>query len=82
MVRRKIEEILALLRRATVEDPYDNRYVREVCIDCGKIIDYWHDEEHYGHITVATNDEHDGIGEWIDALEWVLREMEREEAGK
>jgi uncharacterized Zn ribbon protein len=66
----KLEKLLQQLRKA--QELYDYRKgAVYFCIDCMKT--YSDDElkEHLNHRTTFTDVDHDGIGEWISALEWV-----------
>jgi len=71
----EIRKLLEVLEEA--DKLYERRYPDivkvEVCVDCCKIIsdedDCWR-----RHRTIVTNIDHDGVGEWIRTLKWVLGE--------
>jgi uncharacterized OB-fold protein len=44
------------------------------CVDCGRVFNPSKELAlHEGHTTTFTDVDHDGIGEWITALEWIKR---------
>ena len=76
-IRRKIEfleDVLEELERR-------GAWMVHVCIDCEKVdfghkyFDTWECERR-GHKVIFTDVSHNGIGEWISCLKWVLEKME------
>jgi hypothetical protein len=70
-----IKELLARLKDA--EKFYEDNFPKvgqvDFCIDCMKIYDSTKEyKDHSLHTTTFTDFEHDGIGEWIKALEKIM----------
>jgi uncharacterized protein (DUF983 family) len=70
----KLEKLLKALREAG--KLFDGINVVNFCIDCMKPYSENELSKHLNHNTIFTDVDHDGIGEWIAALEWVKREMQ------
>jgi hypothetical protein len=73
LTEKKLNALLQSLRKAQKLYDYKKGTVY-FCIDCMKTYDEdW--REHFYHTTTFTDCDHDGIGEWISALEWVRKEV-------
>jgi len=75
----EIRRLLEALKEAW--DNFEDSDFKPVdfCVDCRKIVT-GEEASHSvkGHTVVFSDWEHDGIGEWIRALEWVLGEEAKE----
>jgi len=69
----KLEALLQSLREA--QKLYDyKKGIIHFCVDCMEVyVEDW--RKHLNHTTTFTDVDHDGIGEWISALEWVKKKV-------
>jgi hypothetical protein len=72
----EVEELLKELKVAKhVYDLYGGPV--HVCIDCGRWVpeEEWLKGEHDNHLYTFTNCDHDGVGEWLRCLNWLLKRV-------
>ena len=67
----KIEKEIQEMIKALEAIDSKGYHIREFCIQCKKVmpIAHYFDTEHK---SIFSDVEHDGIGEWIDCLKWIL----------
>jgi predicted class III extradiol MEMO1 family dioxygenase len=76
MYKEAVELLLEFLQEVYEWRKKKKTYVIvEVCVDCGVVVDAT-DFSHFKHTAVWTDIDHNGIGEWIEALKWMLRLLE------
>jgi len=72
-----LAEAEELLKELEVAERVFNLYggVVHVCITCRRWLpeEEWLRGEHDGHLWTFTDCDHDGIGEWIKCLSWLLK---------
>jgi 2'-5' RNA ligase len=75
LTEEELKKLLKELKKARRKWWWSGVSETHFCINCMREFD-WTDyaeyKKHEDHITTVTNAEHDGIGEWIRAVEWVL----------
>jgi ribulose 1,5-bisphosphate carboxylase large subunit-like protein len=74
--KERLEKLLEALREAEKLFDEGRSYFVEFCVDCGRVYEESEFEEHLNHTRTFTCVDHDGIGEWIACLQWVLQHLE------
>jgi hypothetical protein len=73
--KERLEKLLEALREAEKLFDEGRSYFVEFCVDCGRVYGVSEFEEHLNHTRTFTSVDHDGIGEWIACLQWVLKQL-------
>jgi hypothetical protein len=79
-----IKELLARLKEAEKKFCEGFPEVERVdfCVDCMKIYDSKEYKDHSLHTTTFTDFEHDGVGEWVRALEKVMEIFDKRKSSE